>query len=376
MVYISKRRNFKSFLQNRNLKYYLAVLLLFLVAIAVIIVISKRKTSDNNDKSDASETTTTPEASDSSDSEASIGKYKLSINLDNCQITVYPYNADTEDYGTVPYKYMLCSINKQITEGSYTSKSDVVLKNTWLNSTTEAGVAYRYVSDFGNDIAFHSAGYSRISDKNSLVVDYYNSIGGMSDYYGITLLVSDAKWIYENCASDSEIVIYSDADEKISDIISSLINIPAGITWEPTDSSTGTPWCPVKVKSLDCPAQIDVSVNFAAEMLRSFATALDDNNNNANTYVYVTGSYDVTKPGTYTITFNFIDKFGGFLQKSSQLVVNEQATTQEETTTITETTAVTAQTTAPAEETNSTEETTAETTTTETEPTTSTEEEN
>ena len=42
MVYISKKRGIKDFFKTRNMKYYIAFMILFLAVIATIIIVSKR----------------------------------------------------------------------------------------------------------------------------------------------------------------------------------------------------------------------------------------------------------------------------------------------------------------------------------------------
>lgn len=80
-------------------------------------------------------------------------------------------------------------------------------------------------------------------------------IGGKNNTPGITLSVADAKWIYEHCSFDSVITIYTDKNERHT---LELIKIPDGITWDPTDVTTGSPWVQTRIKSMDAPSTITI----------------------------------------------------------------------------------------------------------------------
>ncbi len=369
MVYTSKRRRFRDFLKTRNWKYYAAFFLFFIALIAVIVVINYRyRNNSNKQNTTVEETTTSNDVLDESNN--SIGRYKLSINMAVNQITVYNWIEDEAAYSEQPCRYMICSVNQSLKEGSYSSVNSTSVKNSWINDSDET--FYRYYTDYGNGISFHTAKYSENKNKNSLVIADYNTIGQSSENSGITLLCDDAKWIYENCSNDSEIYIYSDDTEEISDTVNDIITIPAGITWDPTDYSSGSPWCQTKLQSISANNKVTVVSNIAESQLLNYVTALDEDNNNVNVYVYITGKYDLSKAGTYSITYNIADIYGSYLTKSVTLIV-EEAPTQEETTTEEETTSIEETTSAKEEETTTnTEEPASED---ETEPETTTEDE-
>lgn len=69
---------------------------------------------------------------------------------------------------------MLCSFNS-FEEGEYKNTGGTGLRNVWYEDKNNF---YRYYTDFGNGLIFHSALYSEKNNKNSLNSDEYNMIGG------------------------------------------------------------------------------------------------------------------------------------------------------------------------------------------------------
>lgn len=336
MVYTSKRGKFSNFFKTGNWKYYAAVLLI-LIAIMTVIVLIAKQSKDNPDTNDETDSYEEGSTSDNESVSSYAGKYRISVNLGNCQIAVYPFDDKVGEYSQTAVKYMLFSYSDDITEGTYTANESNFVKSTWYTSSTAS--YYRYYVNFGSNIIFHSAAYTENNNKNSLSVSSYNNIGSSensSDNENITLLCSDARWIYENCSAQSEVVVYTDAQEQISMDITEVIDIPSGITWDPTDSSNGTPWCQTEVSTLNVNSTITVEVG--ASQITSYASATDTNGGNVAPYIYITGSYNLQQVGSYTVVYNIADIFGNHLSHSVNLVVTEEATTEQATETVAATT--------------------------------------
>ena len=192
MVYISKKRGIKDFFKTRNMKYYIAFMILFLAVIATIIIVSKRIRPDG--RSDAAPTDTESDTESYNEPVTSArGMYRITINLATHMVTAYAYDETKGEYSNEPGRYMIAGIGA-ITEGSYQTSDGI--KMTWFES--DDGY-YRYYSNYGNGIEFHSALYNTSNDKNSLNASDFNTIGTDTDTPGITLQLADAKWIYENC---------------------------------------------------------------------------------------------------------------------------------------------------------------------------------
>ena len=326
MVYISKKRGIKDFFKTRNMKYYIAFMISFLAVIATIIIVSKKIRPDS--KSDAAQTDTESETESYNEPVTSArGMYRININLATHMITAYAYDESEGDYSKEPGRYMIAGIGS-MTEGSYQASNGI--KMTWFESE---GGYYRYYSNYGNDIAFHSALYNTSNDKNSLNASDFNTIGNDTDTPGITLQLADAKWIYENCSYQSEFVIYSDPDENVDYEYLKKTDIPDGITWDPTDTTDdNSVWCPTEIKLLESDSEIEVKVGDSINDIFKHVNARDKDNASVISYVYITGTYDLDKAGEYEITLNLADTSGNHLTKQITLIVQESESSEDVTT--------------------------------------------
>lgn len=329
MVYISNRRGFKDFFKSRNTKFYIAIMIIFIAVVittAIIIHKTKKYNGDkhNNSESASENITSGPDSESATDIE---GIYNIQINLSNYTITIKDYNDNF-------VRKMLCSFNS-FEEGEYKNTGGTGLRNVWYDDKNNF---YRYYTDFGNGLIFHSASYSDKNNKNSLNSDEYNMIGGKSNTPGITLSVADAKWIYEHCSFDSVITIYTDKNERHT---LELIKIPDGITWDPTDVTTGSPWVQSRIKSMDAPSTITIEEKSSdLSDIRKQIKAFDTDNKDISDYVIISGNFNLNSHGKYQMVIRLIDIYGNDLRKDIELIVTEKETeseTESETETETET---------------------------------------
>lgn len=329
MVYISNRRGFKDFFKSRNTKFYIAIMIIFIAVVittAIIIHKTKKYNGDkhNNSESASENITSGPDSESATDIE---GIYNIQINLSNYTITIKDYNDNF-------VRKMLCSFNS-FEEGEYKNTGGTGLRNVWYDDKNNF---YRYYTDFGNGLIFHSASYSEKNNKNSLNSDEYNMIGGKNNNPGITLSVADAKWIYEHCSFDSVITIYTDKNERHT---LELIKIPDGITWDPTDVTTGSPWVQSRIKSMDAPSTITIEEKSSdLSDIRKQIKAFDTDNKDISDYVIISGNFDLNSHGKYQMVIRLIDIYGNDLRKDIELIVTEKETeseTESETETETET---------------------------------------
>ena len=119
MIYTSKRRKLKDFVKTRNWSYYFIFLVLFATVIACIFIgIKKAEKNKNSENS----TSVADNESISQDIETqpinSKGRFKININLANCQISVYEWNSSKKEFSETAIKYMPAGINNTLTEGT------------------------------------------------------------------------------------------------------------------------------------------------------------------------------------------------------------------------------------------------------------------
>ena len=317
--YTSKKNTFRNFFKTHNWKYYGIVILLLAAVISAIIVVSKNGSQKKNDETD----TSPYEEAETTALNGGIlrGVYKITVNRATCQIAFYPYDNESSEFSDTADKYMKCGLKLSVDDGTY--KASDFTKSVW--GANEEGTYYRYVTDFGNGIAFHSACYSLINDKNSLISEDFNLIGSQkTTTNGITLTASDSRWIYENCSEACEIEIYSDKEEDYSDRISKIYNIPEGITWDPTDSGAENVWCPTAIGTYHCDAMIMLPIGTSQDVLYGYFYAEDIQGNDISSYAFIYGDYDLDKAGTYTIDFRLIDIYEGYISVPVILLITSE----------------------------------------------------
>ena len=331
MIYTSKRRKFKDFLKTRNWSYYFIFIVLFAtVMTCVFIGISK---SDHNktdnpttEPSIADNDTTTDEATPNAK-----GNYKICINLGNYQISIYEWDQTLSEYGSSPVKCMPAGINIKLAEGEYSFTDADITKSNWY--TTNSGDIYRYYTAFSDEFIFHTARYQEHNNKNSLDVVSYNTIGKTVNTSGITLLCSDAKWIYENCSSSSIVFVYNTPDEPISEFITQIIPIPDGLTWDPSDNSNGSTFCPTKVATIKCVYDfVNITQHGNVDFVKNFVKATDEYGNDISSYVFTNlkGTFDEVE--SIEMNFYVADLYGNVITDSIivNVIPNEQETDAEE----------------------------------------------
>lgn len=336
MVYTSRKRNFRRFIKTHNLKYYFAFLAMVLAIVAAVIVITRNNR--QNKPSDSTNENTKP-TEGSTEQETDIppetvrGIYKLELNLATGRMAAYEWDSEAEAFSEKAERYMLFAA-RNVKEGDFTAPYASTSKSAWSASERKERF-YRYATSFGGKTVFHSPDYDTQGDKNSLIAESYSAIGeGSADALsdGITLTVADAKWIYENCSFESEIKIYSDESEERYETANQIIPIPEEITWEPTDTSNGTPWCQTEIAELTAPPVFELILGSSEAVVLGSAKAHDKSGANVSEYIYFTGKYEIDKPGEYSLSYNLIDVFGNHLQQPLKLTVKEPETTPEATT--------------------------------------------
>lgn len=119
---------------------------------------------------------------------------------------VYVYGLDDNNEYTVMVKKMKCSTGRDATptpKGTYTS-------------TTGPGARWHYFKKFDcwaqyayyiqGDIMFHSVLYNE--KEGRVTQSSVNNLGRKASHGCVRLSVEDAKWIYQNCAKGTTVVVY------------------------------------------------------------------------------------------------------------------------------------------------------------------------
>ena len=130
--------------------------------------------------------------------------YELRVDVTNQITRAYTYDEDG-DY-TVLVREMICSTGTRQNPtplGTYTMPKS---RARWgYFPTWDSHAQYLTRIDAAN--AFHSVLYTEPNEM-ALAVSSYKALGTRQSHGCVRLLVSDAKWIYDNCKAGTKIVVY------------------------------------------------------------------------------------------------------------------------------------------------------------------------
>ena len=139
--------------------------------------------------------------------------YAITVDVKNQVTTVY--GRDDKGEYTIPVRQMVCST------GTRSTPSDV---GEWTLSGRRARWCYfpawsshaQYWTKINDSIAFHSVVYNAV-DYDAMSVKSYNMLGSRASHGCVRLLVSDARWIYENIGKGVVVTITEDlpSDEEL-----------------------------------------------------------------------------------------------------------------------------------------------------------------
>lgn len=163
--------------------------------------------------------------------------YLIKVNRKQNIVTVYVKNA----YGeyTIPYKAMVCSVG--FDDDTPLGTFQIYQRFKWL--PLYGGVYGQYSVRFNGPILFHSVPYYT-QDKGDLKYNEYNKLGNPASQGCVRLSVADAKWIYDNCANGTIVIVYdSDAAEPLTPPTPIRIDTNSpNRGWDPTDPDPDNPW--------------------------------------------------------------------------------------------------------------------------------------
>ena len=131
-------------------------------------------------------------------------RYRLLVDVTN-QIT-RAYTHDASGQYTVLVREMICSTGTRSNPTPLGTSVMPKKRARWgYFPTWDSHAQYLTRIDAAN--AFHSVLYEQPVEE-ALVVSSYEGLGERKSHGCVRLLVSDAKWIYDNCSAGTEIVIY------------------------------------------------------------------------------------------------------------------------------------------------------------------------
>lgn len=151
--------------------------------------------------------------------------YELYVNKTKNMVTVYT----TEGNVYIPVKRFICSQGGSNTpEGIFYTPA----KYRWQELM---GPCWgQWCTRINGGVLFHSVFYKQYQNNQTLSVNAYNKLGMTCSHGCVRLTAGDAKWIYDNCALSTKVVIYSKGGyEPFSK--PTAYKLPSWHTWDPTD---------------------------------------------------------------------------------------------------------------------------------------------
>lgn len=256
-------------------------------------------------------------------------EYLLMVNrAANC-VTVYAKDENGEF--TVPIKAFVCSCGR---EGHGTPLGSFKTSDYYEWRLMVDGTYGHYAVRFNKKIMFHSIPYYT-REAGNMEWEQFNLLGEPASLGCVRLTCADAKWIYDNCAKGTQVVVYEDAENPgpLGKPVEMKLTEENPIRmWDPTDTSSENPWNQVR------PTLYLTGAIGAEEVLRLPIGATQNDVYNAidlidaegvvcdaaDYSINIFGNYDLNQQGIYNITVCGVNTLGVRTEKSIILHVVEE----------------------------------------------------
>ena len=260
--------------------------------------------------------------------ESDVVKYPYLIKVNRACNCVTVYKKDSSDEYTEPVIAFTCSVGDYVpsnpnSEPTPLGEFSISDKYEW--GLMLGNVYGRYACRVVTDILFHSVPYYG-RNKDTLETDQYNKLGTDASLGCIRLCVRDSKWIYDNCAPGTTVIIYDDASNPGPLGKPLTIKIPedspyAG--WDPTDETPENPWNNFSAK-IEGAEDKTVVAGVDKSVITEGVKAYDKCGNDITEHMEVVGTVDLNKAGTYTVTYKITDGAHSSDEKSAKITVTKQ----------------------------------------------------
>ena len=224
--------------------------------------------------------------------------YSIYVNRKQNCVTVYTY--DESGKYTVPVRAMVCSCGKN--NGTITGTYGIYFKREWHSLFDN--VYGQYVSGISGDYLFHSVPYYTKS-SDDLEVEEFNKLGSNASLGCVRLSVSDTKWIYDNCAKNTEVKIYDDDNPGPLGKPETIKITDLKCGWDPTDDNKSNPYynkTPIITGAKNC--EIKKGESFSP---MDNIKAVDTCSNDITDKIAITGNVVTSRVGKYKVMYSVTD---------------------------------------------------------------------
>ncbi len=242
------------------------------------------------------------------------GNYYLQVNKRTNVVTVYQSN------GT-PYKAFICSAGGDTPLGTfYTSQ-----KLRWHELM--GPVWGQYCTRITGSILFHSVWYYQNGNPATQSYAEYNKLGNLASHGCIRLTVGDAKWIYDNCPTGTQVrIIYgTSANDPLGK--PSFMHMSGYQGWDPTDPDPRNPYARSFPSINTSGKGTTISCGDAFDYIAGIS-AKDSAGNDITSSITYEGTVDTSTLGAYTVKYSARDSLGRSTSATVtyQVVDNREAT--------------------------------------------------
>ena len=237
--------------------------------------------------------------------------YVIKVNKGTNCVTVY-------DKDGKPVKAMICSPSNETPVGTFYTP----VKYKWHEMIGNCYAQYctRITWD---GILFHSVWYYKKGDKSTMSVSAYNVMGNKASHGCVRLLCKDAKWIYDNCALKTKVVIFNGTkkDDPLGRPSFTPLSTKSRTSWDPTDPDPKNPFRGNKPTITAKATTVELGSKTNVKDLVLIKDSAGNELTAKEAKVKVKGKVNTAKVGTYKVTYRITDKLGKKTSKTLKFKV-------------------------------------------------------
>lgn len=256
-----------------------------------------------------------PDAARVSAAQLKKSPYLIRINRYYNTVTIYEQEKDGEYSKAV--KAMTCSVGSQ----ARTLQGTFQLKEKYRWKLLMGDVYGQYATRIVGGILFHSVYYYENGNPASLATAQFNKLGQAASHGCIRLSVADAKWIYDNCATGTTVVIYDDKKSPGPLGKPETIKAKLGVGWDPTDPDDRNPYL-ADVPQIYGVKDVEVAWGSNVDVTKG-VTAQAAAGKDLTKKLEIEGKVDTFVPGEYKVTYYVQDEVGRETMKVATYTVLE-----------------------------------------------------
>lgn len=229
--------------------------------------------------------------------------YHLVVNRRTNTVTAYTYD-DSKNY-TVPVRAMVASCGTGGDDITPTGEFALYFKEEW--HALFDNVYGKYVTGIDGPYLFHSVPYESFGDSASLETDEFNKLSANASQGCVRMMVSDVKWIYENCPLNTPVKIIDEDGSADPLGTPPAVKVSEEIKWDPTDPDEENPYFG---KSPTISGAEDRTIK-KGDPFKAFEgiTARDICSNDITAKLEMMGTVIPEKQGVYYVTYSVTDDF-------------------------------------------------------------------